>query len=121
VSLADLANTALDDVTVIGFKDAQAGVEQFALGNDHHVEPRRDLVTTENLSYQSFRAISLDRTTDLASGRDTQPAYPDHVRQHEHRDVPAVKPDAMVVDPLKLRPATDPFSRAEFQRRTTRY
>ena len=118
--LAALANTALDDVSVVGFKDAQVCVEQVALGNHHNVESRRDLIATENLSYQSFRAISLDCTTELARGRDTQPANANHVWQQKHRGVSAVEPDALVVDLLELRPATDPFSWEEFQRRTTR-
>ena len=51
--------TPFEEVAIVGFKDGQAGVEQLALRDDDDVEPGRDLVATENLSYQSFSAISL--------------------------------------------------------------
>ena len=115
-----MAETTLEEGSVIGFKGGQAGVEQVAFGDDYHVKSIRDLITTENLSNQSFRSVSLDRTADFPRGGDTQPAHSDRVWQHEHRGVPAVKPDALVVDLLEFRPAADPFDRAEFQRRITR-
>ena len=59
---------------VFGFKGGQAGVEQLSLGHDDDVEPRRDLVTTENLSNQSFSTISLDRAAQLLRGGDAQAA-----------------------------------------------
>ena len=46
-----LADPTFDEGSVIGFKDGQAGVEQFALGDDDDVKALRNLVATENLSY----------------------------------------------------------------------
>ncbi len=48
-------------IEVISFKNSQTGVEQLALGHDNDVEARGDLVSTKDLSNQSFSAISLDR------------------------------------------------------------
>jgi hypothetical protein len=53
---------------VLGFKDCQAGVKQFAPGDNDHVEPWRDLVTAKNLSNQTFSAVSLDRAAELLRG-----------------------------------------------------
>ena len=63
--LTALTDTAFDDGSVIGFKGCQAGVEQFAFGDDHDVKTRRDLITAENLTYQSFSAISLNGPTEF--------------------------------------------------------
>ena len=59
--LAALAETARKVVSVVLFKGIQAGVEQFALGDDDDIESRRDLVSTKNLSNESLGPISLDR------------------------------------------------------------
>ena len=53
----------LDETSVFGFKNGQGGVEQVAVGDDDDVEPRGDLVATENLSYQSFGAVSPNGAT----------------------------------------------------------
>jgi len=54
-----------DEGSILGFKDCQAGVKQFAPGDDDHVESWCDLVTTENLSNQTFSTVSLDRAAEL--------------------------------------------------------
>jgi hypothetical protein len=61
--------TALDEGSVFALKDGQAGVEQFTPGDHHDVEPLGDLVTTENLSYQSFSSIPQDGATELSGRR----------------------------------------------------
>jgi hypothetical protein len=61
-----LTERTFEDGSVIGFKDGQAGVEQIAFGDDDDVEAIGELVTTENLSNQTFRSISLHRAAELA-------------------------------------------------------
>ena len=100
---------------VIGFKGGQAGVEQVALRDDDHVEPRRDLVTTENLSNQSFRSISLNGSPELPRGGDPQPADVAAVRQDEQGAVAAMDPDALFVDLLELRRDGECVRAAEIQ------
>ena len=101
--------------SVIGFKDAQAGVEELALGDNHDVEPWRDLIPTENLSNQSFRSVSLDRATQLFCGGNTQPTDAALVCQEEHGAIPAVHPKATAVDLLKFRSAANAFGWSESQ------
>ena len=60
--LRSTPETPFDVVTVFALNGSQTGVEEFSLGDDDHVKPRRDLVTTENLSNESFSSISLDRS-----------------------------------------------------------
>lgn len=70
-----------DKVSVIGFKRVQAGIEQIALRHDDHVEAGREFVTTKNLSNQAFSSISPDGATELAGGRDAEPANAELVRE----------------------------------------
>jgi len=56
---AGLAEASFNEVAVVGFKGAQAGVEKLPLGDDHDVESWGDLVSTKDLSNQSFSSISL--------------------------------------------------------------
>ena len=66
-----LLESAFDECSVIGFKSSEGGLEQVALGYYDDVEPWRDLVTPENLSYQSFSSVSLDRAAQFSRRRDT--------------------------------------------------
>lgn len=100
-----MAEAAREEVSVIGFKGGQGSVEQLALWDDDDVEARGDVVTTENLSYQSFSSIPLHRAADSLRRRDTQTPRFLLVRQDEHGHVPAVRLRAAVVDPLELRAA----------------
>jgi len=43
--------------------------------DDDDVEPWRDLVATENLSYQSFGAVSPNRAAQFLRRRDAQAPY----------------------------------------------
>ena len=62
-------------MSVISFKNSQAGVEQFALGDDDDVEARGDLVSTEDLSNQTFSAVSRHRAAELDA---SYAAYDEH-------------------------------------------
>jgi hypothetical protein len=98
-------------VTVIGFKNSQAGVEQVSFRHDDDVEAWRSPVTTENLSYQSFSTISPDGATQLASGCDPEPAHVEVVGQDEDRAVAAVDADSVLVRSLEVGSAPNPFTR----------
>lgn len=104
---------ALQDVSVVGFKDVQAGVEQLALRDDDHVEPGSELVATKNLSNQSFRSIPGHGAPKLPRCGDPQPAHAGLVGQDEHRGVAAMNPDAPFIDLLELGSPADPFGGAE--------
>lgn len=91
-----------DEGSVIGFKDGQAGVEQFTLGNDDDIKAMRDLVATENLSYQSFSAVPLNRSAELFRSRNPQPADSAPVRENEDRGVTAVSSRAALVNLREL-------------------
>jgi hypothetical protein len=108
-----LAETTLKALAVIGFKDNQTGVEQLALGYHDHVVAVRDLVTTENLSYQSFSSISLDGPSQLSSDRDSQASDREPVRQNEQRSVPRMDSSACFVDQLEFSAAANPLVGSE--------
>lgn len=106
-------NTAFKAVTIVGFKGSQGGVEHFALGYDHDIKPRRDVITTENLSYQSFSSVSLNGSAELFRRRDAQASDLAVVGQDEHGRVAPVNPGAAFIDFLKLGAAADAFVRPE--------
>jgi hypothetical protein len=69
----------------------------------------------EDLSYQSFSAISLHRAAKFLRCRDAQPAYRRLVRPHKQRAVSTVDPRARLVDFLKLGVPADPLILAKRQ------
>ena len=95
--------------TVVGFKSCQAGFEQFTSRDNHNVEAGRDLVTTENLSYQSFGEISLDGVAQFFCRRDSQATRCLVVGQDEERAVATANPGAALVDLFEVRAMPDPF------------
>jgi hypothetical protein len=100
-------------MAVIGFKDGKAGPKELALGDDDDVEAWRDVIMTENLSYQSFSAISLNSAADLLCRRDAKPAHRRLVGLHEQRAIPAMDPRASLVNLLELRMTPDPLVRTK--------
>ena len=112
---AGLAEASFDEVSVISFKGAQAGVEEFALRDDHDVESIGDLVSTENLSNQSFSSISFNRAADLPGRRNPEPPHSPIVGQDEDRTVAAVESNTSLVDLQELRATADVLGWMEFQ------
>jgi hypothetical protein len=110
------AQASLDDVAVFSFKGGQAGVEHFPLRHDHDVEAARDLVTTKNLSNQSFSSVSLDGAAELLCRRNAQPARRRLTRKKEDGEEPPVHPRASLVDLLELGAATKAFTPRETTR-----
>ena len=110
-----MTEASFDEVSVISFKGTQAGVEEFALRDHDDVEALDDLVSTKNLSNQSFSSISLHRATDLPGRRDPEPSHAAFVGQKKDGAVAAVDSNAPLVDPLEFSTATDVFGWAEFQ------
>jgi hypothetical protein len=100
--LAALAETSRKIVTVVLFKSIQTGVEQIALGNDNHIESRRNLVSTKDLSNESFSPIPLNRPTQLARSGDTQPADRQRIGPREEGAVTAMNPTAVLIDLQEL-------------------
>jgi hypothetical protein len=94
---------------VFDLKGSQTGVEQLALGNHDDVKARRNLVTAENLSNQTFRSISLNRAPQALGGGDPQPANRQLVRQNEQRGKAAMNPGATFVNLLKFGSTADVF------------
>jgi hypothetical protein len=108
-----LAESSFNEISVIGFKGAQAGVEELAFGNDDDVEPLGDLVSTKDLSNQSFGSISLNRSADLPGCGDPEPSHPVFVGQDKDRAVAAVDANTPLVHLLEFRATTDVFGRTE--------
>jgi hypothetical protein len=75
---------------------------------------------TENLSYQPFSTISLDRAPQLLRSGDSQPAYIELVGQDEERAVATVDAGTVLVGLLKVSTAPDPLTGAEFHQLSAR-
>jgi hypothetical protein len=106
-------DTAFKAVAIVGFKGGQCGFEHFTLGYDDDIKPRRYVITTENLSYQSFSSVSLNGSTELFRRRDAQTSDRALVGQDEHGRVAPVNSGAAFIDFLKLGAAADAFMRPE--------
>jgi hypothetical protein len=117
-SAVRVPKVACDERSVIGFKDRQAGIEELALGHDHHVAARRDFVSPENLSNQSFGSVSDHCAAQLPCGGDAQPSLALALCQHEDGAEPAVDSIAALVDQLEIGTATDVLRGPEADRRT---
>ena len=105
--------TAFNGLAIISFKDGQGGVEQLAPGNDDHVEPSRDLIATENLSYQSFSPVSYNSSAELFRSCDAQPSNRALIGKDEYRGEAPRNACASLVDFLKLGAAPDALVRPE--------
>jgi hypothetical protein len=101
---------AFDSGSVVGFKDSQAGVEQFAFGDDDDIEPSGHLIPAIDLSNQAFGAVPLDRSAKSSSSGNPQPARWTIGRQEEERTVAAVNPMAALVHLLKFWSPANPFT-----------
>ncbi len=110
-----MAEAAFEEGSVVVLKSGQRGVEQLALRDDDDVVTTGDVVTTENLSDQSFSSIPLDGTTELACGRDAETADLAAVRQEEDGREATVDAGPALVHVLKFRAATDALFGAEPQ------
>lgn len=99
--------TAFEGDAVVLFKNTQAGVEQLALRDDDDIEPRRNLVSTEDLSYKSFSSVSGDGAAEFSRRRDAQASDGAAVWKEEQRRITPVDAGAALVDLLKLDAATD--------------
>jgi len=115
VGSARSRQSAGDEVSIVGFKGVQAGVEEIALRHDDDVEAMGDFITTKNLSNQSLSSISPNRAAELAGGGDAETADPEIVGQQEHGCKAAIHFDAAIVDPLKFCAAADPLGWSELQ------
>ena len=106
---ANLTHPWLNVPAIFGFNGGQAGVEQPKLRHDNDVKARSELVTSENLSNQSFSSVSPDRVAQLARGGDPKAAHGERVGQQEHGRVSAGYPRASLVDLLEFCGAAKPF------------
>ena len=100
-------------MAIIGFKDGQRGVEHLALGDDDDIKSGRDVVMTENLSYQSFSPVSYNSSAELFRSCDAQTSNRALIGKDEYgREAPG-NTCASLVDFLKLGAAPDTLVRPE--------
>jgi hypothetical protein len=100
-------------MAVFGFKGCQAGVEQFSPRHDDDVVAWRDLVTTEDLSNQSFSSISLNRAAEFPARRYSQPVRRPFTLEKENGQIPPMNPSAALVNLLKFTATADMLLRSE--------
>jgi hypothetical protein len=117
-SAARTGQLPLEGGSIIGFKDRQAGVKEFSFWHDDDVVPGPYLVTTKNLSDESFSSISLDGIAEFLRGCDSETGGTAcAANQHKRRAESTVMTDTPRVDLLKFRPSVDPLRRTETRRR----
>ena len=115
---ATLAAKALSDgLAIFGFKVSQTDVEHFPPRHDDHVEARRDLVSTENFSNQSFSSVSLDRAPQFPGGRDAEPAEFPVAGKDKNREAAPAYADAARVDQLEFGAPANPLARPKTSHR----
>ena len=103
-----------EGVAKIGFEGGVSGIEQFPARDDNDVERGPRVVNlTENLSNQSFSAISLNRIPELPRCHDAKPRRAGRAGRDDERQKTCVHPESRVENPLKLHPATEPLVGAE--------
>jgi len=112
---AGLEQSTGDGGAIVGFKGGQIRRKELATGHDDDIEAWRDVISTKNLSNQSFRAVSNDRTAQPFRRRNAQPADGETIGLREQRVVAAWCAGPVLVDVLKVRMAANPLSRAELQ------
>ena len=98
------------------FKGGQTRREQLAPWHDDDIEAWRDVIASENLSYQTLSAISNYGAAEPFRRSYAEPADRRPIRLRKQRVVAARDAGAMLVDVLKIGVPTDPLVRAEFQK-----
>ena len=101
-------------MAVIGFKNSQADAEELALRHHDDVVARRDLVATENLSYQSFSTIPHDGAAQLSGGGDAEASHIEPVGQYEQRGIAPPDASTPFVGELEFRSSANPLDRTEW-------
>jgi hypothetical protein len=111
-----MAESTFERDAVVGFKNSQAGFEQPSPGHNDDVEPWRDLIMSENLSYQPFSSISLHGAAEfLRRGYAQAPRFL-MIGQEEDGAEPSVNSGAVLVNLLKIAAAPDSLVGTESER-----
>ena len=105
----DATESALERVSIIGFKGGQAGLKELALRNDDNVEAWSYFISTKNLSNQTFSSISFDRAAQFLCRRDAKTANRQAIREDEHGAVAPMHPRALLINLLEVCAGLDPF------------
>jgi hypothetical protein len=98
---------------VVAFKAGEFGREELAFGDDHDIDAWAWLVTAEQLSRTPFRAIPDNRAAKLSGRRDPEPAHGKTRVQEKHRHEAAPQLEPLLIDPLEVRPTSDPLAGLE--------
>jgi len=104
------AGASLKSWGVVGFKTSERSIEHFPARHDHDVEALADLVPSEDLAREAFRAIPLDRRSQFPGGGHAESSCSPAIGDDEQRHETAVNSDAARVRTLEIRPSADPFS-----------
>ena len=96
-----------EEIAIVGFKAGEGGIEHFPARHEDDIESRSDLIPPEDLARQSLGAVAIDRRSQLARCRDTEPAAGAAVRHDEQHHQPAVQLDARLIRPFELGPVPD--------------
>jgi hypothetical protein len=104
-----MAESTFERGAVVSFKNSQAGFEQPSPGHDNDIEPRRNFIMSENLSYQPFSPVSLDGAAEFLRGGDPQTPRFLVVGQEKHGAEGSIDAGAVAIHQLKISPSPDPL------------
>jgi hypothetical protein len=106
---------AAEDISEFRFDDTVLGIEHFRPGDDHDVQPWRNVGFPEHLADEPFRPVPHDRAPQFPRSGNTETADWPPGSEHHHGHQPGAHPLASLIDALELRPAPDmPVSREGF-------
>jgi hypothetical protein len=94
---------------VVRLDRSVVGLEEPGSGHHNDIQACCNLVTTKNVSYQSFSAISHNRAAQFPGCGNPKASERLLVGEDKQRAVPAMNPDAVVVHFLKFDAASDPL------------
>lgn len=94
---------------VIRLDRSDTGLEKPGSGHHNDIQTGRNFMTTENISYQSFSAISHNRAAQFPGCGNPKASERLLVGEDKQRAVPAMNPDAVLVHSLKFDAASDPL------------
>lgn len=97
----------VDSCAVVGFKAVEGGIEHFPPRDDNGIEAHRDLVASEHFPSQPFRSVSIDRRSQFAGCRYSEPPCGEAVgnQKYGHVTTPNAKPGS--ISALELPPSTN--------------
>jgi hypothetical protein len=94
---------------VIGLKAHKRRIEHFPAGDENHIESRRRLLFSEQLTGKTLGPVPHNSGAEFSCGSNAEPAHRAPAWRHEESHEPAGQSQAVLVRLLELRTSSDPL------------